>query len=57
MADLVLAELNLGWPQLSKFLKRYERPIQTNQIQLADAVEEMLQNPNIEYRSAYNKHQ
>ena len=57
MADLVLAELNLGWPQLSKFLKRYERPIQANQILLADAVEEMLQNPHIESRSLYNEEQ
>lgn len=57
MANLVLAELQLGWPQLSKFLKRYEHAVLNEAIKLDDAVKEMLLNPNIERRKAYNNQQ
>ena len=51
IAELVLAELELGWPQLSRFFKRYEKSILDGQISLENAVAEMLKNPNIEYKN------
>ncbi len=50
LADLVLAELRLGWPQLGRWFKRFEMPIRGEEISLQDAVYEFLKNPNIESR-------
>lgn len=48
LADLVLAEHKLGWPQLSLWFKRYEKGVLAEEISLDQAVEELLQNPSIE---------
>ncbi len=50
MAELILAELHLGWPQLAKFFKSYEKAFLEGKISLADAVKELMLNPNIEYK-------
>ena len=52
LAELVLAELQLGWPQLGKWFRRFEEPFRKDQISLQDAVYEFLKNPNIESRNA-----
>ncbi len=49
LADLVLAELELGWPQLSHWFRHYEKAVLDHKISPADAVREFLKNPNIEY--------
>ncbi len=49
LADLVLAELRLGWPQLSKWFERYKTAVLAGEISLENAVAEFLLNPNIEY--------
>jgi predicted phosphodiesterase len=51
IADLVLAELQLGWPQLGKWFTRYERAVLAGEISLEKAVAEFLLNPNIEYKN------
>jgi predicted phosphodiesterase len=48
LAELILAELRLGWPQLGRWFKRYDQPVRQNQISIQDAVYEFLKNPNIE---------
>lgn len=50
LAELILAELRLGWPQLGKWFTRFEQPFRQGLISLEDAVYEFLKNPNIEYR-------
>lgn len=50
LAELILAELKLGWPQLGKWFRKFEKPVRQDQIGLQDAVYEFLKNPNIEYR-------
>lgn len=51
LADLVLAELRLGWPQLSKWFRRYETAVLAGEISPEKAVAEFLLNPNIEYNN------
>jgi predicted phosphodiesterase len=53
MADLILAEVRLGWPQLSKWFKRYENAVRAGEISLENAVAEFLLNPNIEFINPY----
>jgi putative phosphoesterase len=48
LAELVLAELKLGWPQLSHWFRRYEEGIIRGEINLDQAVAEYLKNPSIE---------
>ena len=49
LADLILAELRLGWPQLSKWFSRYESAVLAGDLSPEEAVEEFMLNPNIEY--------
>jgi putative phosphoesterase len=49
LSNLVLAELQLGWPQLSKWFRRYETAVLAGEISPEKAVSEFLLNPNIEY--------
>ncbi len=51
LAELILAELQLGWPQLSKFFKRFETPIREGKISMREAVKEHMLEPNIEYKT------
>ena len=53
LADLILAELRLGWPQLGKWFREYEMLVREERIDLQEAVYEFLKNPNIEYRSPH----
>ncbi|MEJ2412022.1 MAG: metallophosphoesterase family protein [Anaerolineales bacterium] len=55
LAELILVELQLGWPQLGKWFKRFEQPFRQDQISLQDAVYEFLKNPNIETRNSGNR--
>ncbi len=48
LAELVLAELKLGWPQLSHWFRQYESRVLGGEISLDQAVTEYLQNPSIE---------
>lgn len=48
LANLILAELDLGWPQLSDWFQRYEFPVRRGEIDLTKAVDQYLENPNIE---------
>jgi hypothetical protein len=48
LADLILAELELGWPQLGKWFNEYELAVRAGEISLPEAVYEFLKNPNIE---------
>lgn len=48
LAELVLAELNLAWPQLSSWFKKYETSYLNNEISLTEAVKEFLKNPHRE---------
>ena len=48
LADLILVELQLGWPQLGKWFRKYEIQIREKKISLEKAVYEFLKNPNIE---------
>jgi putative phosphoesterase len=48
LAELVLAELKLGWPQLSHWFRQYESRVLDGDISLDHAVAEYLQNPSIE---------
>lgn len=48
LAELILAELELGWPQLGKWFHEYELGVREGTISLQDAVYEFLKNPNIE---------
>ena len=51
IADLILAEIQLGWPQLSKFFKRFETPIREEKISMREAVKKHMLDPNIEYKT------
>ena len=51
LTDLILAELHLGWPQLSKWFRRYETPVLEGEISPQKAVADFLLNPNIEYKN------
>lgn len=53
LAELILAELQLGWPQLGKWFKAYEKAVREKSIGLKEAVYEFLKNPNIEYRNPH----
>ncbi len=53
MANLILAELQLGWPQLGKWYREYEMAIRDGKIGIKDAVYEFLKNPNIECPSSH----
>jgi hypothetical protein len=53
IADLVLVELELGWPQLGRFFKKYESAVRNKSISVEDAVYEFLKNPNIENRNLH----
>lgn len=53
LAELILAELQLGWPQLGKWFREYEMPVREGRISLKEAVYEFLKNPNIEYRNPH----
>ena len=48
LAKLVLTELDLAWPQLSSWFKRYEKAFLNNEISLEDAVDDFLINPHRE---------
>jgi predicted phosphodiesterase len=48
LAELVLAELKLGWPQLSHWFRRYEKKVFAKKLTIETAVKKFLQNPNIE---------
>jgi len=48
LAEIILAELKLGWPQLSSWFRRFESAVLTGEITLQDAVEEFLKYPHIE---------
>lgn len=52
LAELVLAELRLGWPQLGKWFRQFEEPFRQDRISLENAVYEFLKNPNIESRKS-----
>jgi putative phosphoesterase len=51
IADLILKELQLGWPQLGKWYGKYETAVRDGRISIDDAVYEFLKNPNIEFRN------
>jgi predicted phosphodiesterase len=53
LAELILAELQLGWPQLGKWFRGYEIAVREERISLSEAVYEFLKNPNIEYRNPH----
>jgi predicted phosphodiesterase len=48
MAELILAELKLGWPQLSSWFGRYESLVMSGELSVKKAVESFLQNPSVE---------
>ncbi len=48
LAELILAELQLGWPQLGKWFRAYEMAVREDKIRVKEAVYEFLKNPNIE---------
>lgn len=48
LAELVLAELKLAWPQLNHWFRRYEQRVLSGGISPQAAVREFLQNPHIE---------
>mgnify|MGYP001823641010 CR=1 FL=1 len=48
MAEIILAELKLGWPQLSSWFRRYEERVLAGEISLVNAVDLFLKNPHIE---------
>jgi putative phosphoesterase len=50
LAELVLEELKLGWPQLNHWFRRYENRVLQHQISLPEAAAEYMLTPNIEYR-------
>lgn len=49
LAELVLEELKLGWPQLSHWFRQYKSRVLGGEISLDHAVAEYLQNPSIEH--------
>jgi predicted phosphodiesterase len=53
LAELILVELQLGWPQLGKWYRSYEKAVREGEISTKDAVYEFLKNPNIEYRNPH----
>jgi len=48
LAKLVLTELDLAWPQISSWFKKYESAYLKNEIGLSEAVDEFLINPHRE---------
>ncbi len=48
LAELVLTELKIGWPQLSHWFRLYEQAVLDHKISIEDAVELYLKNPNLE---------
>ena len=46
LAELVLTEMKIGWPQLSHWFRRYEQTVLDHKISTEDAVEQYLKNPN-----------
>ncbi len=48
LADLILAEMELGWPQLGRWFRKYEVAVRRGEISVQEAVYEFLKNPNIE---------
>ena len=48
LADLILAEMELGWPQLGRWFRKYEVAVRRGKISVREAVYEFLKNPNIE---------
>jgi putative phosphoesterase len=48
LAELVLAEMKLGWPQLNHWFRRYKRAVLAGEIGLDQAVRDFLLNPSIE---------
>jgi putative phosphoesterase len=48
LADLVLTELELAWPQIPRWFQLYEDSVLNQQISIEDAVKEFLDHPNIE---------
>ncbi len=47
LAELVLTELKIGWPQLSRWFHRYEQAVLDHKISIEDAVEQYLEYPNL----------
>ncbi len=47
LADLVLTEMKIAWPQLSHWFRCYEDKVLNQQISIKDSVEEYLRNPNL----------
>ena len=47
LAELVLTELKIGWPQLSRWFHHYEQAVLDHKISIEDAVEQYLKNPNL----------
>ncbi len=48
IAELILGELKLGWPQLSSWFTKYETRVLRKEIKLEQAVADYLQNPHLE---------
>lgn len=48
LADLIRAEMELGWPQLGRWFRKYEMAVRMGEISVREAVYEFLKNPNIE---------
>lgn len=53
LANLILTEFQLGWPQLSKWFKKYETAVLAGEISPEKAVEDFMHNPNIEIMNSY----
>ncbi|MCJ7716738.1 MAG: metallophosphatase family protein [Anaerolineales bacterium] len=47
LANLVLTEMKIAWPQLSHWFHRFEDAVLNQQITVKDAVEEYIKNPNL----------
>jgi putative phosphoesterase len=50
LAELILAELKLGWPQINHWFRKYDDLVRQGQISIQQAVNQYLQDPNIEGR-------
>ena len=48
LAEIILTELKLGWPQLNHWFRRFEIPVLQEEISLEDAVKEYQINPHRE---------
>ena len=47
LAELVLTEMKIGWPQLSHWFSRYEQAVLDHKISIEDAVRQYQKNPNL----------